>query len=104
MSDRSVFVIADSRGRSLLGHLKSTFTDIEVNMYWKKGLKMSEAFINTAPIILNTKPRIIYILNGICDLTYIKTRNPWLVAVATRDVDSLASCMPWTNSMNSCLA
>lgn len=91
MSEKSVFIVANSRGRSLLGHLNHTFTDIKVNLYWKKGLKMSEVFINTAPIILNTKPRIIYILNGICDLTYIKSRNPWLVALTTRNVDSLVS-------------
>lgn len=60
-------------------------------MYWKKGLRMSETYVNTAPIILNTKPRIIYVLNGICDLTYVKTRNPWLVVVSTRNVDSLVS-------------
>lgn len=91
MSDRSVFVIADSRGRTLVPSLNSEFKDMRVNLYWKKGLKLSETFINTAPIVVNTRPTLIYILCGICDLTYIKTRDPCMAALNTRDIDSLVS-------------
>lgn len=33
------------------------------------------------PLVLHLKPKIIYIINGICDLTYIRTRDPWTVAM-----------------------
>lgn len=91
MSDRSVFVVADSRGRFFLRELHLAFTDIKVDLYWKKGLKLSETFVNTAPIVLNTRPKIIYIMNGICDLTYIKHREPWTAALLTRNSDLLVA-------------
>lgn len=91
MTNQSVFIIADSRGRSLKKQLDLVFNDIEFNLYWKSGLKLSEAFPYTAPFILNVRPKIIYVLNGICDLTRIRSHDPWMAALVTRNLDSLVS-------------
>lgn len=82
-----VFIIADSRGRLLKAELDSYFNDITYQIYWKNGLKLTETFDLVAPIIRNIKPKLIYLINGICDVTYIRTREPWAVAMRQPDVD-----------------
>lgn len=91
MHNNSIFIIADSRGRFLKEQLDNTFDDIKFNLYWKKGLRLTEAYSHAAPYVLNARPSIIYLLNGICDLTHIRSRDPWMVALNTRDINSLVS-------------
>lgn len=82
-----VFIVADSRGRRLKAELDKYFTDTEYRIYWKSGLKLTETYDYVAPIIRNIKPKIILLINGICDLTYVRTREPWTVALRQPDVD-----------------
>lgn len=83
-----VFIIADSRGRSLKHELDQFFGDITYRLYWKSGLKLTETFDHVAPIIRCIKPKLIYLINGICDITYIRTREPWAVAMRQPDIDA----------------
>lgn len=82
-----VFIIADSRGRLLKAELDKYFEDISYKIYWKNGLKLTETFDHVAPTVRNIRPKLIYLLNGICDITYIRTREPWAVAMRQPDSD-----------------
>lgn len=57
------------------------FSDIPFNLYWKKGLRLVDTYHHVAPIIRNLRPKLIYLLNGICDVTYLHSRDPWSVAL-----------------------
>lgn len=81
----SVLVVADSRGRLLKGPLDEVFHDIPHSLYWKKSLRLQETADYVAPMIVNMKPKLIYLLNGICDVTYISSREPWTVALQQRN-------------------
>lgn len=83
MSGVQVFIIADSRGALLKEELDKTFTDLPFYLYWKKGLQLTESLNYVEPIILSLKPKLVYLgdLNGICDVTYLRSRDPWEVAL-----------------------
>lgn len=83
-----VFIIADSRGRLLKNELDKYFGDISNRLYWKSGLKLTETFDHIAPIVRNIRPKLIYLINGICDVTYIRTREPWTIAMRQPNVDN----------------
>lgn len=67
--------------------LDKFFHDITYQIYWKNGLKLTDTFDLVAPLVRNLKPKLIYLINGICDITYIRTREPWAVAMRQPDVD-----------------
>lgn len=94
-----VFLIADSRGRHLKAELDQYFVDIMYQIYWKSGLKLTETFELVAPIVRNIKPKLIYLINGVCDITYIQTRDPWTVAMRQPDVD--LTVMNYMSAMDS---
>lgn len=68
MSDRPVLVVADSRGRLLGEELDGVFTHMDVQLIWKSGLRIRNTAEYITPFIRECKPKLIYILNGICDL------------------------------------
>lgn len=81
MAGYLVLIVADSRGRLLEHELQFELYDINYQLIWVKGLRL----INTSGAIYNAviryKPKLIYILNGVCDITYVRSRQPWLVAM-----------------------
>lgn len=83
-----VFIIADSRGRLLKHELDQYFGHISYRLYWKNGLKLTDTFDHVAPIIRNIRPKLIHLINSICGITYIRTREPWAVAMRQPDVDT----------------
>lgn len=87
MHNKEVFIIADSRGRLLKEQLDETFNEITYSLYWKKGLRLTETAELVTPIILNIRPKIIILLNGICDVTYLRTCDPWAVAMRVPDTN-----------------
>lgn len=50
--------------------------DINFNLIWRGGLRLDQVADFAHDAILATRPRIIYILCGICDLTRLTSRNP----------------------------
>lgn len=81
MSVPKVSIVADSRGALLKEELNKVFTDIPFHLYWKKGLRLIDSIGYVEPTLLNLKPKLIYFLNGICDVTYLRSRDPWEVAL-----------------------
>lgn len=91
MADRPILILSDSRGRLLDDELNITLdNDLHFHHIWQGGLKLENSFNVIRPHILNLKPKLIYYLNGICDITYIRTRNPWSVAI--RNISPEITC------------
>lgn len=89
MTGSTVLVIADSRGRLLKSQLDKVFLDIPYNLYWKKSLRLQDTAELVSPMIINMRPKLIYLLNGICDITFISSRNPWTVSLQYPNVTSI---------------
>lgn len=102
MSEVTVLIVADSRGRLLKAQLNKVFYDIPYSLYWKKSLSLQETAEFIAPTIINMRPKLIYLLNGICDITYINLRDPWSVALqyptVTATVDNNMAALDITYS------
>lgn len=81
MSDRPVLILFDSRGRLLDNELNTCCADFNFYHHWQNGLRLENTFEVARPLILDLKPKLVYYLNGICDITQIKTRNPWSVGM-----------------------
>lgn len=81
MSDRPILIVGDSRGALLENQLQSELIDLNYHFFWRKGLRLIHTGEAVTPLVLRLKPKLIYIINGICDITYIKTRNPWTAAM-----------------------
>lgn len=90
MSDRPVLIISDSRGRLLDNELNSLCFDINFHHHWQSGLRLENSFEVARPLILDLKPKLVYYLNGICDITRIKTREPW--SVGMRNISPTVTC------------
>lgn len=89
MADRPIMIVADSRGHYLGEHLYKTFVHLNYQLVWRNGLSLSQTPQQIRPFIRNTRPKIIILINGICDITYIKTREPWTVALRSRSAASI---------------
>lgn len=81
MSETPILIIADSRGRLMKDQLDYYFDSTQYILYWKKGLQLTNTADMVSPIIMSQRPKLIYLLNGICDLSYIRTRDPWSVGL-----------------------
>lgn len=79
MADRPILVVCDSRGRTLEPEIMSTFVHLDVKVIWQPGLTLLNTFQFAEEAIFNLKPKIVYILTGLCDITYIFSRNPRMV-------------------------
>lgn len=84
MADRPILIISDSRGRLLDYELNEILHDINFYHVWQGGLRLENSFNLVKSHVLNLKPKLIYFLNGICDITYVRTREPWSVALRNR--------------------
>lgn len=90
MADRPVLIVSDSRGRLLDQALKNTLTDIPFHHVWQNGLRLSHSADFVTRVVLEMKPKLIYFLNGICDVTHIIHREPWTVAM--RNISPEITC------------
>lgn len=88
MADRPILIVADSRGHHLGQHLHRSFVHLDYQLVWRNGLSLAQTPQQIIPIIRSTKPKLVILINGICDLTYIKTREPWTVAMRSPSVTS----------------
>lgn len=44
-------------------------------------MRLADTLAYIEPTLLNVKPKLVYFLNGICDVTYLRSRDPWEVAL-----------------------
>lgn len=79
MADRPILVVCDSRGRTLEPEILKTFIHLDVKVIWQPGLTLLATFQFAKEYILSLKPKIIYILTGICDLTQVYSHSPRMV-------------------------
>lgn len=84
MADRPILIISDSRGRLLDYELNETLHDMHFYHIWQGGLRLQNSFNLAKSHILYLKPKLVYFLNGVCDITYVRTREPWSVALRNR--------------------
>lgn len=76
-----ILIIADSRGRRLGHELDRAFEYVDYRLIWRSGLSLRGVPDFAADSILEFKPHMIYVLPGICDVTYLISRNPPSVAL-----------------------
>lgn len=86
-----ILVIADSRGRYLKRELDRVFIYLDCALIWRPGLKLIDVADFARSTILRIKPKLIYILAGICDVTQVVTRSPWTVAMQYPSVQETVS-------------
>lgn len=91
MSDRPVLFVADSRGRDLKVELDKFFKQDQYFLFWRKRLRLNQTAEQILPIIKGIKPSLVYILNGICDVTFIRSHDPWTVAMREPTANSALS-------------
>lgn len=71
--------------------LDKVFHDIPYSLYWKKSLRLQDTAELVAPMIINMRPKLIYLLNGICDITFISSRDPWTVSLQYPNATSIVN-------------
>lgn len=76
-----ILIIADSRGRRLGHQLDRVYEYVDYKLIWKSGLTLRGVPDFASDVILDFKPHMVYVLPGICDLTYLISRNPPSVAL-----------------------
>lgn len=86
-----ILIIADSRGRYLRRELDRVFVYLDYTLIWRPGLKLIDVADFARATILRTKPKLIYILAGICDVTHVISRSPWTVAMRHPSVQETIS-------------
>lgn len=86
-----ILIIADSRGRRLGHELDRTFEYVDFKFIWRSGLTLRSVTDFAADTILEYKPHMIYVLVGICDVTYLISRNPPSVALRYPSVQATVS-------------
>lgn len=79
MADRPIVIIADSCGRHLGEYLFEQFIHMEYKLIWQPGLRLINVFNVVKSVILEYRPKLIYVLCGICDLTEISSHEPRVV-------------------------
>lgn len=90
MSDRPILFVSDSRGRLVDNELIFQCSDLNYYHFWCKGLRLENSFEVVCPLIIDLQPKLVYYLNGICDITQIKTREPW--SVGMRNISPSMTC------------
>lgn len=81
MSAVPVLIIADSRGRYLEHYIENTFIHLNAKIIWKGGLSLHNTFSFAREAVLLYRPNLIYVLTGLCDLTYLRSIEPRQVAL-----------------------
>lgn len=86
MSD--ILVVADSWGRMLSEVIKPYFTDLNLKTVWKGGLTLTNLPSFAYQSIIEHKPKLVYVLSGICDLTQITSYDPWTASLRHMTIDA----------------
>lgn len=86
-----ILIIADSRGRRLGHELDRAFENVDHKFIWRSGLTFRGIADFATDTVLSYKPHMIYILVGICDVTYLTSRDPWTVALRHPTIQSTVS-------------
>lgn len=86
-----ILIIADSRGRRLGHEIDRAFEYVDCKFIWKSGLTLRGISDFATETVLDFKPHMIYVLVGICDVTYLISRNPWSVALRHPSVQGTVS-------------
>lgn len=86
MADKKILIVADSRGRELVTEVSNTFIHLDCEVIWKSGLSLLHTPGFAKNTILKLKPKLIYVLTGICDITEISSYEPWTVIMKNPDV------------------
>lgn len=81
MSDFRILIVADSRGRLLDIALSDILSNYNYKLLWRKGLRIHQTADFILPTIESFKPHMVLLLMGICDITTIRFREPWTVAL-----------------------
>lgn len=76
MFPKPILIVAESRGRFLRPWLNREFRGTDFNLIWRGGLRIDQVADFAYQTILDTRPILIYILCGICDLTRLTSRRP----------------------------
>lgn len=79
MADRKILIIGDSRARHMSSFLSREFIHLDYELIWKSGLTLSNTFNYAKSTIMELKPKLIYVLPGVCDITEIRSYNPRLI-------------------------
>lgn len=88
MADRPIVIVADSRARHLGEHLARQFIHLDYKLIWQPGLRLMNVYNVACSTILEVKPKLIYILPGICDVTEIRSHEPRLILLRNPSVVS----------------
>lgn len=79
MADKPILIIMDSRGRDIAYYIDKAFVHLDAVLIWKGGLSLLDTFDFARETICYYKPKLIYVLTGICDLTVLRSYEPRLV-------------------------
>lgn len=69
MADRKILIIGDSRARHMPDFLSREFIHLDYELIWQSGLTLSNTFNFAKSTIMELKPKLIYVLPGVCDLS-----------------------------------
>lgn len=86
MADSQILIVGDSRARHLAEFLDRQFIHLEYKLIWQPGLTLINTYNFVESTIIDIKPKLIYILPGICDITEIRSHNPRLVLLRNPSV------------------
>lgn len=89
MIPRPILVIADSRGRFLQTGLRHLSHGHLFNVMWRGGLRLDQVTEFAFDAIVTTRPKVVYVLCGICDLTRLTSRHPNRVTLHLSSVHEL---------------
>lgn len=89
MADRKILIIGDSRAKHLSGFLSREFVHLDYELIWQSGLTLSNTYNFAKTKIMELKPKLIFILTGICDITEIRSYNPRLILLRNPTVNAM---------------
>lgn len=89
MIPKPILVVADSRGRFLQSGLQHMTHGHVFNVIWKGGLRLDQVTEFAFDTIVTTRPKIVYVLCGICNLTRLTSRHPNRVTLYLNSVHEL---------------
>lgn len=76
-----ILIIADSHGRRLEHELDRVFEYEDYKLIWRSGLSLRSVTDFATDTVINYRPHLVYVMVGICDVTYLISRNPHSVAL-----------------------
>lgn len=81
MAGYRILIVADSQGRLLDSALSSILSDYNYLLVWRKGLRLCQTMDFISHTVKKFKPHLVYLLQGICDITMIRHSFPRTIAM-----------------------